>query len=102
MSYEYVIRKFDKVFGQLHIECGDITFCFDIPIKDDRTYPTGAELDELIKSVIPVWHFERKDKIAAGVLNEAEIDALVVPYPEPEPDLINLEQEQAMSSDVPV
>ena len=98
MSYDYVIRNFDKTFGQLIIEYRNQKICFDLPIKDDNTYPVGDELNQAILSILPVWHFQRIDRIASGILNESEIESLVVPYPEPEPepesDLINIEQEQ--------
>lgn len=82
---QYIIRKFDESFGQLTIEYGDITFAYDLPIDENNNYPVGEELDRQIKLVLPVWHTERKEKVAAGVNNAAQIRALVQPYPEVAP-----------------
>lgn len=85
----YIIRGFDEQFGQLMVECSCAnhshtqTFAVDLPIKEDGTYPVGEELDTLIRSMMPTWHFERLDAVAAGVSNADQILALVVPYPEP-------------------
>lgn len=79
---QYIIRRFDESFGQLTIEYGDVTFAYDIPIDENNNYLTGEALDHEIKLVLPSWHNERKDKIAAGVGNADVIRALVQPYPE--------------------
>lgn len=82
---EYVIRQFDESFGQLIIEYGDVTFAYDLPIDENNSYPVGEELDRQIKLVLPTWHEERKQKIAAGVSNAEAIRSLVQPKPIVEP-----------------
>lgn len=81
----YIIRKFDESFGQLVIEYADTTFAYDVPIDENNNYLIGEALDEQIKLFLPVWHNERKDKIAAGVGNADVLRALVQPYPETSP-----------------
>jgi hypothetical protein len=78
---EYIIRSFDESFGQLTIEYGDVTFAYDVPIDENNNYLVGEALDKEIKLVLPSWHNERKEKIAAGVGNADVIRALVVPKP---------------------
>lgn len=78
----YIIRKFDESFGQLVIEYADTTFAYDVPIDENNNYLVGEALDEQIKLFLPVWHNERKEKIAAGVGNADVLRALVQPYPE--------------------
>lgn len=100
-TQEYIIRAFDENFGQLEIEYSGITFAYDLPIDENNNYPTGEELDRQIKLVLPVWHEERKAKVAAGVNNAAEIKALVVPRPVVEPTQEELiVQEAGQSSTV--
>lgn len=83
MQDKYIIREFNESFGQIVVEYRDQKIAIDLPIKDDNTYPVGEELDATIRSMLPIWHYERIDRIASGVSNKAEIAALVVPYPEP-------------------
>lgn len=89
-TLNYIIRGFDEKIGQIVVEVtcvehGEIqVFAVDLPIKEDNTYPVGEELDALIRSMTPTWHFDRMDKTSAGVANAAAIKSLVVPYPEPE------------------
>lgn len=90
-TLNYIIRAFDEKVGQILVEVtcvehNDIqTFAVDLPIKDDNTYPVGDELDALIRSMIPTWHFDRMEKTSVGITNVDAIRTLVVPYPEPEP-----------------
>lgn len=88
----YIIRNFDESFGQLTIEFDDMTFAYDVPIDENNNYIVGEALDEQIKGLLPVWHIERKNKIAAGVGNVDVLKAMVQPYPEPQVNLqTNLE-----------
>jgi hypothetical protein len=88
-TLNYVIRGFDEKLGQITVEvtCAEhgesVLFSVDLPVKEDNTYPIGAELDALILTMTPTWHFERMDKTSAGVSNVEAIKSLVVPYPEP-------------------
>lgn len=77
----YKIIQFDKTNGSIAVEFApDMAPVFvDIPIKEDGTYITGEELDTYVQGFIPSWFLERKAKIEAGIPNEAEIEALVVP-----------------------
>jgi hypothetical protein len=91
MSLQYKIRNFNAAFGQISIEYYSANgqysqeFALDLPIKDDNTYPVGDELSALIMSTAPTWHYERTQKVLAGVSNSAAIQSLVEPYPQPEP-----------------
>jgi len=91
MSLLYKIRGFNPNFGQIIVECysadGSYSqeFALDLPIKDDNTYPVGDELSALIMSMAPTWHYERTQRVLAGVSNSAAIQSLVEPYPQPEP-----------------
>jgi hypothetical protein len=68
-SIEVLYRKNDKVLGIWNI---------DIPIENGN-YISGAKLETRILAQYPSWVLERADQIAAGIANEAEIAALVVP-----------------------
>jgi hypothetical protein len=94
----YIIRKFDESFGQLIIQYDDVTFAYDIPIDENNNYLIGDALDEQIKLFLPVWHTERKEKIAAGVGNAEAIRALVEPYPENPPSAEELIVQEATQS----
>lgn len=92
MSLQYKIRSFNAAFGQILVEYYSANeqysqaFSLDLPIKDDNTYPVGDELSALIVSMAPTWHYERTQKVSAGVSNSAVIESLVEPYPQPEPE----------------
>lgn len=87
-TLNYVIRSFDDKIGQIVVDvtCAEHehtqTFAVDLPIKEDNTYPVGDELNALIASMAPVWHFERMT-LTAGVTNTDAIRSLVVARPEP-------------------
>jgi hypothetical protein len=89
MALNYKIRRFDANFGQISVEYfsedGSYKqeYAIDLPIKDDNTYPVGDELLALIVSMAPTWHYERTQKIHAGVSNSAAIQNLVEPHPVP-------------------
>ena len=89
MSLNYKIRRFDVNFGQISVEYFSDDglykqeYAIDLPIKDDNTYPVGAELEAVIIGMAPTWHYERTKKISAGVSNSAAIQNLVEPHPVP-------------------
>ena len=74
---DYQIVHFNEAQGQIAVKCRDMYFNVDLPIVDGK-YPVGEELDSLIQSFIPIWHFERQELISAGVSNVDAIRALVV------------------------
>ena len=78
-DHPYIIREFNAQFGQIVVEWRDQKIAIDLPIKENNTYPVGEELDNIIQSALPVWHYERIDRIALGVNNAKEIAALVAP-----------------------
>jgi hypothetical protein len=81
---EYIIRSFDKVNGSIVVEYKTFMINIDLPIQNGA-YPINDELHQYIDSFLPKEFIARKDIIAAGIQNEAEIEALVVPLPVPEP-----------------
>jgi len=89
MALNYKIRRFNVNFGQISVEyfSEDDSFkqeyAIDLPIKDDNTYPVGAELEAIILNMAPTWHYERTQKVLAGVSNSAAIENLVEPHPIP-------------------
>lgn len=88
-TLDYIIRSFDETFGQIIVEVtcarhnNTQRFAIDLPISDNNMYPVGEELDTMIRSRIPTWHFERLDRLSAGVANADAIRSLVVPYVAP-------------------
>jgi hypothetical protein len=94
MSLNYKIRKFDVNFGQISVEYFSEDglykqeYAIDLPIKSDNTYPIGNELEEIINGMAPIWHYERIQKVLAGVSNSDSIQSLVEPHPILEPDPI--------------
>lgn len=85
---QYQIISFDKKNGSIQVlflnnnENVGI-WNIDIPLNDDGNYITGEELEQRIMSQYPSWVIERNNKIFAGIPNEAEIEALVIPLPPP-------------------
>lgn len=77
----YKIIDFNKAQGSVIVRFADnmAPLNIDVPLTENGTYITGAELDEYIKGFIPTWHLDRINQIAAGVSNEAQIEALVQP-----------------------
>lgn len=75
----YKIINFDKTIGSIVVEFAPdmAPVAIDLPIGEDGNYITGSALDEYVQGFIPTWFIERKAKIAAGIPNEAEIEALV-------------------------
>ncbi len=93
-TLNYIIRGFDEKLGQIVVEVTCVEhndtqiFAVDLPIKEDNTYPVGEELDALIRSMAPTWHFDRMDKTSAGVSNVDTIKSLIIPFPQPEPQVV--------------
>ena len=81
---EYIIRSFDKTNGSIVVEYRNFMVNIDLPIQNGA-YPIGEELHQYIDAFLPKEFVARKDLIAAGMQNEAEIEALVVPLPVVEP-----------------
>lgn len=79
----YKIINFNKSMGSIVVEFAPdmAPISIDLPIKEDGNYITGEELDQHVQGFIPTWFLERKAKIAAGIPNESEIEALVVRAP---------------------
>ena len=74
---DYVINTFDEANGQLIVTFGGVfTHAVDAPLDNNNLYITGAALDEYIKGFAPVDFINRKNRIAAGVANAAELKAL--------------------------
>ena len=88
----YTIRIFDESTAQVIVEYKDCApIGIDLPIDENGNVPEGDELDKLIRGFIPVWHFERLEKIKAGIKNASAVHVKVVPYPSsPEPTLEQL------------
>jgi len=76
----YEVIGFDKINGVLLVsfDANMPSLTIDVPLNDEGKYITGADLDSYIQGFIPTWHIERVNKIAAGIPNSAEIEALVV------------------------
>lgn len=91
----YKIIDFDVNTAQVIVLYKDMSpICVDLPIDENGRVPTGSALHDLIKNFIPVWHFERLEKVKKG-LHKEDIDyisSLVEKLPEPvieEQDLKN-------------
>lgn len=84
MTIEYKIIGFNEVSGQIIVRYRDLApIAIDLPIDDDNNIPVGEALHTLISNALPVWHFERIDKLNAGLKQEqvAEIKALIQEEP---------------------
>lgn len=81
MSYKII--DFFPASGQIIVEFRpDMpTMALDIPLTDAGLFITGEELDTYIKGFIPTWHYDRLDKLKAGIPNADAITPLVVPKP---------------------
>lgn len=77
---KYKIVGFDKAIGQIIVEFENWhPMPIDLHLTDDGIYPTGEELDALIKRYYPRGNIERKLAHEAGISNAHEIEALVQP-----------------------
>lgn len=77
----YKIISFDKSSGAIAVSFDDkmAPISIDVPLDENGLYITGDELDTYIQGFIPTWHLDRVNRIAAGVPNESDIEALVTP-----------------------
>ena len=84
---DYKIRAFNKQSGQIVVEYeGTWTYSIDLPITDGK-FPVEEELEQVIQNIAPVYLKERKELLAQGISNAAEIEKLVVPFIEATPDV---------------
>jgi hypothetical protein len=83
----YKIISFDPTNGAIVVRYRDdmAPINIDLQLDENGLFPTGSALDEYIRAFIPVWHLERLDRLAAGVPNASEIQALVQEEPVVEP-----------------
>ena len=74
----YTIKQFNPYTGQLTVEFNPAVgaFSIDIPLTQDGLYVTGDALVEYINGFEPKDYIDRKQKVAAGIANSAEIAAL--------------------------
>jgi hypothetical protein len=74
----YTIKQFNPYTGQLIVEFDPTagTFSIDIPLTQDGLYITGDDLTAYINNFEPKDFIDRKQKVAAGVANSADIAAL--------------------------
>jgi hypothetical protein len=85
----YKIRFFNQATGSIVVEFQDFApFNIDLPLVDGK-YPEGQALDEYIKGFLPIEFVQRKQIIAQGIENAANIAALVEPWPQPEATTTN-------------
>lgn len=77
---DYKIIGFNPESGQLKVEYGPELniMVIDVPIVDGL-FMAGEELISYIQSMIPTWHLERLEKLAAGIPNADSIAQLVQP-----------------------
>ena len=90
---DYKIIAFDEAAGQLVLHYQDTNHLVDLPIDENGVVPTGVELDKYLRGFIPTWHYERKARLAKGIVNIEQIRALVQPLPVVEKTREQLEQE---------
>lgn len=100
----YKIRVFDDKTGSIALslhrgdtEVGNISI--DLPLNDSDQYPTGDELDTIIKAYIPYDYYNRIEKISGGISNASSISELVEAYPDVDVDGV-LDDEQAFVASV--
>ena len=74
----YTIKQFNPATGQLAVEFNPTTgeFSIDIPLTQEGLYVTGDALAQYINGFEPKDFIDRKQKIAAGIANSADIAAL--------------------------
>lgn len=102
MNLEYKIVAFDENTGQIWVQYRDLSpILIDLPIDENLNIPIGSELDSFIKNFLPVWHFERIDKLKQGLKQDqvAAIKSLVQPLPVVEEEITPL-VENVLSTDV--
>ena len=74
----YTIKQFNPYSGQITVEFGPVagTYSIDVPLTEDGLYVTGDALVQYINGFEPRDFIDRKQKVAAGIANSAEIAAL--------------------------
>lgn len=96
---DYKIISFDQSNGSIVVRYREdmSPVNIDLPLDENGLYPTGEALNEYIRAFIPVWHLERLDRLAEGVANAAEIQALVQEETPVQTEIIELTAEQIQS-----
>jgi len=91
MGSKYIIREFNEAIAQILISIeglpGDIAI--DLPLDENNNVPTGEALDNYIEPFIPYEWLKRIEQCKRPISNAGEIRGLVVPYPEPEQELVS-------------
>ena len=79
----YTIRAFDKAQGCLIVDYEGIGLkTVPVPLTYMGLYITGDLLRKHIETFIPAEVLERQQRLAAGITNVSEIQALVTPVEE--------------------
>jgi hypothetical protein len=84
----YQITSFNRATGSIEVlfKDGDeqlAIYNVDLQINDNGLFIAGEELDAYLKAMFPQHIIDRRQKLAAGIANANEIEALVVPLPPP-------------------
>jgi hypothetical protein len=65
---EYKITSFSETEAKITVKYkNEFYFSLDLPIDKEGNIPTGENLDKYIKSYVPTWAFERKEKLKQGL-----------------------------------
>lgn len=74
----YTIKQFNPYTGQLTVEFDPVVgaFSIDIPLTEEGLYVTGDALAQYINGFEPRDFINRKQLVAAGIANSADIAAL--------------------------
>jgi len=76
----YTITNFDAATAQITMQVANLApIVVDLPIDEQGNLPTGTDLDLYLSGFIPTWHLDRLNRIAAGINNASDIQALVQP-----------------------
>jgi hypothetical protein len=97
----YQIYNFNKDLGSITVKYKNgeevvATYNVDIPLTDAGLFIVGEELNNYLLAMYPQHVSDRRDKLAAGIPNAAEIEALALPIEEPVIEQMS-EQEKANS-----
>jgi hypothetical protein len=97
---DYKIISFDASSGTIVVRYRDdmAPINIDLQLDENGLYITGTALEEYIRGFIPVWHLERLDRLAAGVPNASEIQALVQEEQTVQPQNTELTPEQIQNA----
>lgn len=79
LTTDYKITSFNTTLGRITIQfdCVDYPFDLDLHLDENGYYPEGEKLDNLIRTVCPLWEAHRTGKIAEGIPNTDSILSLV-------------------------